>query len=213
MFIDRLDAAQQLAQKLDFLSTQSDVVVLAVPRGGLPIGAFIAQYLHAPLDVILTKKISAPGAPEFAIGAATPTTFFIDPDYDVPALQAHITHEVAHVQELLQKRAALYHRSQAALTLHNKIVIIVDDGVATGHTILAAIKAVHAHTPKKIIIATPVITPQAVALFQSHGAQVISVIAPQHLQAIGQFYQDFPQVSDEQAVRIMHDFQKSRDSE
>ena len=216
MFANRTDAAKQLLQKLGEFKNNPDVIVLAIPRGALPMSALIAHALNAPLDIILTKKISAPFNPEFAIGAATPESYFIDPAYKRAELEDYIEQEVANVQQLLKERAQTYRGKKKALTVKDKIVLLVDDGVATGRTMLAAIQALKQQAPpeqnnpelgpKKIIVAVPVISPDAKALLEQYANRVISVITPQGLGAIGQFYREFPQVSDEEAKRILQEY-------
>ncbi len=231
MFANRTDAAKQLLQKLGEFKNNPDVIVLAIPRGALPMSAIIAHALNAPLDIILTKKISAPFNPEFAIGAATPESYFIDPAYKRAELEDYIEQEVANVQQLLKERAQTYRGKKKALTVKDKIVLLVDDGVATGRTMLAAIQALKQQAPpeqvtpeqvtpeqappeqnnpelgpKKIIVAVPVISPDAKALLEQYANRVISVITPQGLGAIGQFYREFPQVSDEEAKRILQEY-------
>lgn len=211
MFIDRDDAAQQLINQLQPLRTRKDLVVLAIPRGGLPIAAAIATYLHALLDIILAKKIGFPGEPELAIGAATSHAVFINPTYDTPDMQAHIADEIDRVQKLLHTRAKQYRAITNAVPLKNKNVLIVDDGIATGHTMLAAVRDVLQQKPHEIIVVTPVIAQDTLALFQKMNIKVISIITPTHMMGIGQFYEKFPQISDEQALRIMHNHHQMKD--
>jgi len=206
MFINRLDAAQQLVERLSQFKNIPNIIVLAVPRGGLPVGAIVAKALNAPLDIILTKKIGAPFNPEFAIGAVTPESYFINVQYDNPTYARYIEEEVARIQELLNKRALTYRGEKEALQLTGKIIIIVDDGVATGRTLLAAVQAIKKQKPRRIIIATPVIPPGAKEMLQKEANEVISVITPDYLGAIGEFYQDFSQVSDEEAINILQSY-------
>lgn len=208
MFIDRLDAARQLAPSIAHLKNKPNLVVLGIPRGGLPIAAAIARELHAPLDIILTKKIGAPTNQELAIGAATPAAFFLDSTYQVDPL--YVKNKVREIQELLKKRAQLYRSGAPALPLPNKTVIIVDDGVATGHTMYAAVLDVKKQKPHEIIIVTPVISPEARELLQQEVPEVISVITPPDLGAIGAYYRDFEQVSDKEAAHILQSFKQGK---
>lgn len=205
MFIDRKDAAQQLTQRLVHLKNKQNLIVLAIPRGGLVIGSIVANALHAPLDIILTKKIGAPYNKEFAVGAATPTFFFVDPEYQKSTL---VQQEISDVQELLKRRAQLYRQGKPAASLMNKTVIITDDGVATGHTMRAAVLDAKKQNPKEIIIATPVIAPEAKQQLEQNADEVISVITPPDLTAIGAYYQNFDQVSDEEAMHILQTFKQ-----
>lgn len=206
MFIDRNDAAQQLVQQLAHLKNEKNLIVLAIPRGGLAIGAIVAQELNAPLDVVLAKKIGAPYNSELAIGAATPQFYFIDPMYE--PITPEIKQEIADVQNLLQKRALAYRQGRATPALENKIVIIVDDGIATGHTMRAAIKSLRELKPAKIIVVAPVISLQTAAVLDSIADQVISVLKPADMTAIGAYYQHFEQVSDQTAQQILQNYKQ-----
>lgn len=209
MFINRIDAAQQLVRLMSHLSRDPQIIVLAIPRGGLPIAARIADALHAPLDIILTKKIGAPFNPEFAIGAVTLNTIFIDPLYNRPELHSYFTKESARIQTLLKRRATNYHGTAKAPILTNKTVIIVDDGIATGHTISAAIAEIKKQNPHKIIIATPVIAQDTKKIVSGEVDEIISVLTPATLNAIGEFYDQFEQLTDEQAADIFRAFNQS----
>lgn len=209
MFSNRTNAAKQLLPLLDEFKDNPDAIVLAIPRGALPMGALIAQALNAPFDIILTKKISAPFNPEFAIGAATPESYFIDPAYKRAKLEDYIEQEVASVQQLLKKQAQTYRGKKKPLPIKDKIVLLVDDGVATGRTMLAAIQALKQQQPKEIIVAVPVISPDAKALLEQHANRVISVITPPGLGAISQFYREFTQVSDKEAQQILQGYKKA----
>lgn len=204
MFINRLDAARQLVDRITHIKGKPDIIVLAIPRGGLPIAAVIAKKLHAPLDIILTKKIGAPFNEELAVGAATPAAFFVDSHYNVDP--DYVTNKVQEIQTLLKKRASIYRQEKPAPSLTNKTVVIIDDGVATGHTMYAALLDVQKQQPREIIVVTPVISPEARTLLQQVANEVISVSTPANLGAIGAYYRDFDQVSDEQAAQILQSF-------
>ena len=208
MFIDRLDAARQLTPSIAHLKKKSNLIVLGIPRGGLPVAAAIARELHAPLDIILTKKIGAPTNQELAIGAATPAAFFLDNNYSVDPV--YIKNKVHEIQELLKKRAQLYRQDAPALPLANKTVIIVDDGVATGHTMYAAVLDVKKQKPREVIVVTPVISPEARELLEQETDEVISVITPPDLGAIGAYYRNFEQVSDKEAAHILQSFKQGK---
>ena len=213
MFIDRLDAARQLIPHIIHLKKKINTIVLAIPRGGLPIAAAIAHELHAPLDIILTKKIGAPYNEEFAIGAATPAAFFLDSHYldsQYPADPEFIKNKVQEIQELLKKRAQLYRHGAPASELANKTVIIVDDGVATGQTMYAAVLDIKKQHPHEIIVVTPVISPEARELLKQETDEIISVIMPSDLGAIGAYYRNFEQVSDKEAAHILQSFKQGK---
>lgn len=206
MFINRNDAAQQLTKCLEHLKSEKDPIVFAIPRGGLPIGAAVAKTLYAPLDVILVKKITTPLDKELAIGAASPFFYFVDTIHK--PLPPTIEHEIEDVQMLLGKRALVYRQSKNMSDLSGKTAIIVDDGVATGHTMHAAIRSIQQLNPTKIIIATPVISTQAADWLKQDAAEVISVLTPSNLTAIGAYYQNFDQVTDQEALSILHNYKR-----
>ncbi len=153
MFRDRIDAGRQLSEKL-MKFKEEDVVVLAIPRGGLPLGAIVAKTLEAPLDVALAKKIGHPSNKEFAIGAVSLDDIVLTNTMGVT--QGYITEETKHIREKLLKRHDEYYKKRLPQNVKNKTVIIVDDGIATGNTLLATIELVSKQRPKKIIVAIPV---------------------------------------------------------
>jgi len=191
---------------MNHLKNQQNIVVLAVPRGGLAIGSIVAQALEAPLDIILAKKIGAPYNPEFAIGAATQTFFFVNQPYK----NSDFEQEARTIQELLNKRSQLYRQVAPTQALAQKTIIICDDGVATGHTVYAAIQEVKQQKPRRIIVAAPVISADAQEWLEHYADEVISVIAPVDLSAIGAYYQQFEQVSDEEAAHILKQFKQAK---
>ena len=198
MFIDRNDAAQQLIKHMHHLKNQPNIIVLAIPRGGLAIGSVVAQALGAPLDIILAKKIGAPYNQELAIGAVTQHFFFVDPPYKTSDFE-----QKAHaIQKALKTRELLYRQGTPAPSLTHKTVIIVDDGIATGQTMYAALQEIKKQQPGQVIIATPVISLQANELLEKEDDEIISVLAPADLSSIGAYYQQFEQVSDEEAANI-----------
>lgn len=205
MFNDRLTAAQQLVPLLAAYKNKKDIVVLAVVRGGVPLGVVIAHALGADLDICLSKKIGAPFNEEFAIGAVTPETYFVEAEYDTPELQEYISERVREIQQLLKTRAANYRQGRAPVPLKNKTVILVDDGIATGRTILAAIGAIRAQRPKKIIVACPLIAADTIPTLRAQADDVVYVLAPQYLGAIGAFYARFEQVEDEEVKKLLRD--------
>ena len=204
MFRDRIDAGRQLSEKL-MKFKEEDVVVLAIPRGGLPLGAIVAKTLEAPLDVALTKKIGHPSNKEFAIGAVSLDDIVLTNTMGVT--QGYITEETKHIRKKLLKRHDEYYKKRLPQNVKNKTVIIVDDGIATGNTLLATIELVSKQRPKKIIVAIPVAPNSAIKKLENTQKidEVICLQVPYNFQAVGQFYEDFYQVSDQEAIQILEE--------
>lgn len=205
MFHDRHDAAVRLAGKLRGYRGRRDTVILAIPRGGLPIGATLSRELGLRLDVILTKKIGHPYNPEFAIGAVSLAGESID-----EALAARegipsdwIAAEIARVRESLRERYRLYHGPGKPSPVGGKTVILTDDGAATGRTMLAAVDLLRRQGAAKIVAAVPVAPPETVALLESRADEVVCLEAPSSFMAIGEFYDDFTQVTDGEAAEFL----------
>lgn len=207
MFRDRLEAGTRLARELRRYRGNKDAVVLAVPRGGLPIGGVLARELDLRLDVILTKKIGHPDNPEVAIGAVSLAGEAIDsalvgrgmiaPDY--------VASEIARIRANLRSRYRMYCGVSHPPPVAGKIVILTDDGAATGQTLLVAIDLLRRQGARKIVVALPVAPPDTVELLESRADEVICIEVPDDFMAIGQFYEDFDQVSDEEAAGILRD--------
>jgi putative phosphoribosyl transferase len=204
MFKDRIDAGIQLANKL-LPFKDKEVVVLAIPRGGLPIGVIVAKTLQAPLDVALSKKIGHPYNREYAIGAVSLENIILN---DVTGVHKnYIAEETARIREKLKKRHQQYYKSRQPEDLKDKIVIIIDDGIATGNTIRVTAELVRAQKPKKVIVAIPVAPGSAIKSLEdsSHIDQVICLQTPYDFMAVGQFYEVFNQVSDEEAIQLLEE--------
>ncbi|OGR92477.1 MAG: hypothetical protein A2V88_01060 [Elusimicrobia bacterium RBG_16_66_12] len=205
MFRDRLDAAGRLARELSRYRDRKDAVVLAVPRGGLPIGGVLARELGLKLDVILTKKIGHPDNPEFAIGAVSLTDAAINTALvereGIPS--AYISAEIARIRESLRQRYEMYRGAARPLPLKGKTVILTDDGAATGRTLLAAIELLKSEGAARIVVALPVAPPDTVEVLRGGADEVICLDQPAGFMAIGQFYRDFSQVPDEEAIAIL----------
>ncbi|UII31782.1 phosphoribosyltransferase [Fulvivirga ulvae] len=201
MFYDREDAAQQLANRLK-LYRHENAIILAVPRGGVPVGKIVSGSLGLPLDIILTKKIGHPVNKEYAIGAVgLNDSYFTNADDIVPS--SYVEQEVERVRSDLRDRYELYMGNKEPLKLHNKTVIIVDDGIATGSTLLATIRLARKKGAVKIIIAAPVGPPQAVKRLKEAADEVVCLEMPADFNAVGQFYQHFDQVSDEKVRALL----------
>jgi len=197
MFRDRVEAGLQLAEKLR--KYQGDPgVILAVPRGGIPVAYAVAKELGFPLDVILSKKIGHPMNKEYAIGSVSLTDYFIIPHADVS--QQYIENEI---EKLRRKLKEMYHKfmgDKEPENLEGKTVIVIDDGIATGNTLLGTVNILKKSKPGKIIIAVPVASLHAIQKLRKEVDDVISVMIPEHFYGVGAFYEDFEQVSDEEVI-------------
>jgi predicted phosphoribosyltransferase len=205
MFKNRFDAAHQLVPLLKQYSNNPDAIIIAIPRGGLQLGAVLAQELHLPLDILLTKKIGYPGNPEFAIGAVSLQHTIVSSMANIPELQPYIAQQTVEIRRLLQKRALEYRGDKTPLNLMNKIVIVVDDGVATGNTLMATLALIKQDKPKKIIVALPVGPSSAIEHLRKESDEVICLLIPEQFLSVGQFYQNFDQVDDQEAIQLLHE--------
>lgn len=203
MFKDRCDAANQLLQSLERYKNNLDVVVVAIPRGALQIGLVLSKNLKVPLDVVLIKKIGAPGMKELAIGAVSLQGRYIDPTF--PVNSNYIEQETKRIEEMLRERHKKYYKNREPIALKGKIVILTDDGVATGQTLLAAIELIKQQKPKKIIVALPVGPRDTIEKIKKKVDEVVCLLTPEFFYAIGQFYENFPQVEDEEAIRLLNE--------
>ena len=203
MFKNREDAGRQLAEVLTPYKDE-DVVVLAIPRGGIPLAALVSERLNAPLDVALSKKIGHPYNREYAIGAVSLKDRILTDATGIT--KTYIEEETARIREKLQKRYEMYYQNTEPVDVSNKTVIIIDAGVATGNTILITIAIVEKQNPRKIVVGLPVASESALQKIRraKPDVDIVCVEIPLYFRAVGQFYQDFPQVSDEDAVRILN---------
>jgi putative phosphoribosyl transferase len=201
MFKNRQDAAQQLADKLSKYK-EDEGVVLAVPRGGVPVGYEIAQKLDWPLDIVLSKKIGHPTNKEYAIGAVSLTGQIIN--QDVPVSRDYIEDEIARIRTVMQNTYHKYMEDKAPEIVTDKTVILTDDGVATGHTLLSTLDLIKRDKPAKIVVAIPVSSPEALRKIEERVDEVICLGAPVNFRSVGQFYETFDQTTDEEVVENLH---------
>ncbi|MFC7199142.1 phosphoribosyltransferase [Halospeciosus flavus] len=204
MFEDRTDAGERLADRLREEGVEADIV-LAVPRGGLPLGRAVADALDAPLDIVAAKKLGAPENPELAIGAAASTGSVWVNDDLVERLgvdEAYIEAEREQAAETAKQKVDTY-RDWPAPDLEGKRVVIVDDGVATGATIRACAMAAKDEGATYVTIAVPVGPPETLAALESLVDDVVCLQSPEHFGAVGRFYRDFSQVTDEEAMTYL----------
>jgi len=204
-FENRTTAGRQLGDELRRRGIDADIV-LAIPRGGLPLGRAVADALDAPLDIVVAQKMGAPDNPEFAIGAATADGSVwlneraiergdIDPDYVERARNTET--------ENARGKAERYRKGESPPDLTGKTVIIVDDGAATGSTAWACIERVNADDPERIVLAIPVGSPRTISELETDVDDVVCLEAPEQFRAVGQFYEQFGQVSDEEAMSYL----------
>lgn len=199
---DRKEAGERLAQELEQYRG-GDAVVLGIPRGGVAVAHAVAKALGLPLDIVMVKKIGHPDNPEFAIGAVSPDAVRLDPRYDAsaPWLKA----EVERLRATMQERSRRFRGDRPPVPLAGRTVILVDDGVATGHTLLATIDLLRKQGPASIVVAMPVVPPAFLAKGRSHADIFIHLLAPADFQAVGQVYADFGPVEDREVVRLLND--------
>ncbi len=204
-FRDREQAGKALAAALWELR-EEDVVVLAIPRGGVVVGSEVAKALGASLDVIVTRKIGAPGEPEYALGSVTQSGEVI---LDEPAVEMlhvaedYLDEEAAKQWEEVKDRIRRFRGDRPLPSLGGKVVVIVDDGIATGNTVFAALRSVKTQGPKSVVVAVPVGPAETVASLAGEADRVVCLETPEPFFAIGQFYSDFTQVDDEEVRRIL----------
>lgn len=194
MFQDRIEAGLQLAGKLKKY-LHEPCIVLAVPRGGVPVGYAVAKTLKLPLEVVLTKKIGHPMNKEYAIGAASLNDYFSIPHKEVTP--AYILQEVANVQKRLQEMKSKFMANRQPESKEGKTLIVIDDGVATGNTLLATVNVLIKEHPGKIIIAVPVASQEAFQKLSEVADEVIALLIPDEFYGVGAFYENFEQVTDE----------------
>jgi predicted phosphoribosyltransferase len=210
MFRDRNDAAQRLARQLQKYHGREDAVVLAVPRGGVVIGAVLARELRLPLDIVLVKKIGHPSNSELAVGAVSLTSEHADPVFLAKAdiTPEYIKEEAQQIREDLREQYRLYRGHAKPIELADKIVILTDDGAATGNTLIAAISLIRQERPARIIVALPVAPAKTATLLSLQADEVLCLESPQRFDVISRYYRVFGQVDDEEAVRLLASAEK-----
>jgi putative phosphoribosyl transferase len=204
-FKDRRDAGRALAKALGAWRGRPDVLVLALPRGGVPVAWEVAQALGAPLDVLVVRKLGFPGQEEYAMGAiaAGGVRVMGDADAGWPVSARELEAVVAREQAELARREQRYRAGRPPLDLAGRVLILVDDGLATGATMSAAVQAARAGQPKRIIVAVPVASTEAVQSLGALADEVVCLFTPEHFRAVGLWYQDFTQTSDEEVDRLL----------
>jgi putative phosphoribosyl transferase len=204
-FVDRVDAGRRLASALKDL-VDKDAVVLAIPRGGVVVGYEVAKALDLPLDIIIPRKIGAPGNPELAIGAMTEDGTMLLDELIVEHLRVseeYIQLESEAQKREIQRRLTLYRGAVPYPILENRSVIIVDDGIATGSTMKAALASVRNREARSVTIAIPVGPPSTIRELEEKADIVVCLRTPEPFYAIGQFYANFAQTPDEEVTRLL----------
>jgi predicted phosphoribosyltransferase len=203
-FASRRDAGRRLAKALAAYRGRNPLV-LAVPRGAVEMGAVIARELGGELDVVLVKKLRSPDSPEFAVGAIDETGWAHVADHAAVAGadQAYLAKEKLAQLALLRKRRAQYTPARPPADPAGRVAIVVDDGIATGESMIAALHAVRARRPARLVCAVPVAAPDSLERIRPYADEVVCLEAPEDFRAVGQFYRDFQQVEDEEVVALL----------
>ena len=207
MFRNRHDAGCQLANALKDRKLD-DPLVLAIPRGGVPVGAVLAQGLDAELDIVLSRKLPAPGQPELAIGAISEDGQVYLNDYArglVAKLDEYLVSECRHQMAEISRRKKLFRQVRPPAKIAGRSVILTDDGIATGSTMIAALQTVKLQEPEEIIVAVPVSSSDRLKEVSKLCDETVCLLVPEDFMSVGQFYRDFTQVEDREAIRLLQE--------
>jgi len=204
MFINRDDAGHKLAKELSAYKGQHPLI-LAIPRGAVPMGKVVADALEGELDVVLVRKLTSPYSSEFALGSVDESGWMFVADYAAGygGTPEYMEREKQRQMETLRARREQYTPLRQALDPKGRIAIVIDDGLATGSTMIAALHATRAKQPAKLICAVPVAPPDTLEKIRPYCDEVVCLSAPPYFQAVGQFYSDFNQVSDEEVMAVL----------
>ena len=204
MFVDRAEAGARLARELADLAGP-DVVVLAIPRGGVIVGEAVARAIGAPLDVVVPRKIGAPGNPELGIGAVAPGVRVLDRQMidglRVPA--EYLEREIAAQEREIERRQRAYRAGRPPLDVRGMTAIVVDDGIATGGTAAAALRWARSQGASSVVLAVPVAPPQSLARLRPEAERIVALATPEPFLAVGEWYQQFEQTSDDEVVQAL----------
>ena len=204
VFRDRRDAGRKLAKELHRYADVQDVVVLGLPRGGVPVAYEVAAALHAPLDVLVVRKLGYPAHEELALGAIAPGgTVVFDPDLIIGLTKSQLDGIVRRELAELQRRESAYRSVREAEPIQGKTVILVDDGLATGASMHAAVRSIRRLGAKRIVVAVPVSSQDAIDSLRREADEVMAVRTPAPFYAVGLYYDDFTQTSDEEVKALL----------
>lgn len=204
MFANRLEAAEHLAEALQHYRNLHPLI-LAIPRGAVPMGAVLARRLRGDLDVVMVRKLGAPGAPEFAVGAVDEMGWtYVAPHAEAAgATHGYLEEEKRRQLHEMRRRRALYTPGRPPVEAAGRTVIVVDDGLATGATMIAALHAVRERKPARLVCAVPVASPDSLQDVRPYADEIVCLQAPVGFRAVGQFYRSFPQVEDDEVVALL----------
>lgn len=204
LFVDRRDAGLRLASALSDLA-RSDVLVLAIPRGGVEVGATVADALGAPLDVVIPRKIGAPGNPELGLGAVAGPVEVIDARLvaQLGVSSQYLRAEIEAQRMEIGRRESLYRGDRPPLPVRGRVAVVVDDGVATGGTAAAALRLARSQGAERVVLAVPVGPPHAVERLSEEADEVRMLHTPEPFYAVGQWYREFPQVTDAEVIHLL----------
>lgn len=209
MFHDRTEAGRLLAAKLKKYKNDPGIV-LAIPRGGVPLAYIVAVELGFPIEVILTKKIGHPMQKEYAIGAASLSDYFVTPHRGVS--DEYIQWELVAIRARLKDMYKKFMGDKAPENIEGKTVIVIDDGIATGNTVLGTIKLIRKGRPGKIIVGAPVASKEAVQKLAKEVDEVVTVLIPQEFYGVGAFYENFSEVSDDEVIFYLDKLRRLRNA-
>ncbi len=207
LFRDRFEAGQLLAQKLMAYADKSDVLILALPRGGVPVAYEVAMTLHVPMDILVVRKLGVPGREELAMGAIASGGIYVlnEAVIVMEQIPLEIVHEVAK-RELkeIERRERVYRGDRPLPIIEDRTVILIDDGLATGATMHAAIRVLRQQSPARLVVAAPVGAEQTCNQFRDEVDEIICAVTPDPFIAVGMWYEDFSQTTDEEVRDLLH---------
>jgi putative phosphoribosyl transferase len=203
-FTDRREAGERLAEALESFRGD-DLVVLGIPRGGVEVAATVAERLDAPLDVVIPRKVGAPGNPELGLGAVAEGVEVLDERLirSLGVSERYLRGEIAAAEEEIRRRSVRYRGDRPPVELTGRVVVVIDDGIATGGTAVAALRWARARGAKRVVLAVPVAPGDAVVRMRAEADEIVALSTPEPFYAVGQWYAEFGQVPDERVVELL----------